>query len=155
RANVRRHQSRRRHHLFVARSSRSSRGAISMSLADPAVPSIEDAPPSKDAVQTPLRRFLADFFESRIAPVAVTILATLIVLAIIAPWIVPQNPYDLAQVDVLDSRLPPGERSSTGYTFWLGTDGAGRDLLSAMLYGLRISLAVGVMSGFIAMALGA
>jgi peptide/nickel transport system permease protein len=77
-------------------------------------------------------------------------------LALIAPWIVPQDPYDLAQVDILDSRLAPGTPSSSGkYTHWLGTDGAGRDLVSAMLYGLRISLAVGVMSGLIAMALGA
>jgi peptide/nickel transport system permease protein len=68
---------------------------------------------------------------------------------------VPQNPYDLAQVDVMDSRLPPGSQSMTGYTYLLGTDGAGRDLLSAMLYGLRISLTVGLLSGVIAMAIGA
>jgi peptide/nickel transport system permease protein len=78
------------------------------------------------------------------------------VLAAIAPWIVPQNPYDLAQVALLDSRLEPGTPSSSGkYTHWLGTDGAGRDLVSAMLYGLRISLTVGIMSGLIAMAMGA
>jgi peptide/nickel transport system permease protein len=104
---------------------------------------------------TPLRRFVSDYFESRVAAIAFVVLVVLIVLAAIAPWIVPQNPYDLAQVDVLDSRLPPGTKSTYGYTFWLGTDGAGRDLVSAMLYGLRISLTVGVMSGFIAMALGA
>jgi peptide/nickel transport system permease protein len=108
------------------------------------------------AVETPFRRFVAEYFESRIATAALLLLALIIVLAVIAPWIVPQNPYDLAQVDVLDSRLPPGEKNSvTDYTYWLGTDGAGRDLLSAMLYGLRISLAVGVMSGLIAMAIGA
>ena len=60
-------------------------------------------------------------------------------------WIAPQNPYDLAQVDILDSRLPPGSMGDRpAIRYWLGTDGAGRDLLSAMLYGLRISLLVGV-----------
>lgn len=126
-----------------------------MSLAEPTVPAADNALSAQDAVETPLKRFLSDFFESRLATIAVGILGTLILLAIIAPWIVPQNPYDLAQVDVLDSRLPPGTKSTYGYTFWLGTDGAGRDLVSAMLYGLRISLVVGVLSGFIAMALGA
>ena len=106
--------------------------------------------------QTPFQRFVADFTESRLATIAFILLIATMLLALIAPWIVPQNPYDLAQVDILDSRLPPGTPSSSGkYTHWLGTDGAGRDLVSAMLYGLRISLAVGVMSGLIAMALGA
>jgi peptide/nickel transport system permease protein len=105
-------------------------------------------------VETPFRRFMSEFLESRLAAGALLVLLALIVLALIAPWIVPQNPYDLGQVDVLDSRLPPGTKSSYGYTFWLGTDGAGRDLVSAMLYGLRISLIVGVMSGVIAMVLG-
>ena len=108
------------------------------------------------AVQTPFARFVADFTENRLAMAALLLLAAIVVLALLAPWIVPQNPYDLAQVDLLDSRLKPGTPSSSGkYTHWLGTDGAGRDLVSAMLYGLRISLAVGVMSGLIAMALGA
>jgi peptide/nickel transport system permease protein len=115
-----------------------------------------ELPKSLAKVETPLQRFLSDFFESRLATVATILLATLIVLALAAPWFVPQNPYDLAQVDVMDSRLVPGTKSTDGkYTHWLGTDGAGRDLVSAMLYGLRISLLVGVMSGFIAMGLGA
>lgn len=116
------------------------------------------APPGVTPVreETPLARFWGEYRESPLAVVALGLVAVLIALALIAPFVVPQNPYDLAQVDVLDSRLPPGTKSSTGkYTHWLGTDGAGRDLLSAMLYGLRISLAVGVMSGFIAMVLGA
>jgi peptide/nickel transport system permease protein len=104
--------------------------------------------------ETPLRRFVSDYFESPIATAALALLALLICLALLAPFITPQNPYNLAEVDVLDSRLPPGSKSMTGYTSWLGTDGAGRDLLSAMLYGLRISLAVGVMSGLIATVLG-
>lgn len=125
-----------------------------MTIAEPRAPVVIETA-AKDVVETPFKRFVSDFFESRIAAVAVISLATLIFLAAIAPWIVPQNPYDLAQVDVLDSRLEPGTKSTYGYTFWLGTDGAGRDLVSAMLYGLRISLIVGVMSGFLAMALGA
>ena len=107
------------------------------------------------AVETPFRRFVADFCESGIAVAGLGLLVFLVALAVLAPWITPQNPYDLAQVDVLDSRLPPGEKGFAGYTHWLGTDGAGRDLLSAIIYGLRISLSVGVMSGLIAMVIGA
>ena len=107
------------------------------------------------AVETPWRRFVSEYRESTVAMAALAALAVIVVLAILAPWLAPQNPYNLAEVDVLDSRLPPGSRSMTGMTFWLGTDGAGRDLLSAMLYGLRISLAVGVLSGLIAMVIGA
>lgn len=127
-----------------------------MSVVDARPEDVAAASRGKPAVQTPLARFIADFAESRMAMGAFVLLVLTIVLALIAPWIVPQNPYDLAQVDLLDSRLAPGTPSSSGkYTHWLGTDGAGRDLVSAMLYGLRISLAVGVMSGLIAMALGA
>lgn len=111
----------------------------------------KDAPP----VETPLRRFVAEYCESRLAVGAALFLLVLILLAALAPLIAPQNPYDLAQVDVLDSRLPPGEVGFSGMTYWFGSDGAGRDLLSAMLYGLRISLSVGFLSGLIAMAIGA
>jgi len=107
------------------------------------------------AVETPLRRFVSAFCESKLAVGAALFLLVLILLAAFAPLIAPQNPYDLAQVDVLDSRLPPGEVGFSGMTYWLGSDGAGRDLLSAMLYGLRISLSVGFLSGLIAMAIGA
>ena len=78
----------------------------------------------------------------------------IVALALLAPWITPQNPYDLAQVDVLDGRLPPGEKAFAGYTMWLGSDGLGRDLYSAILYGIRISLMVGLASGFIALMIG-
>lgn len=105
--------------------------------------------------ETPFRRFVGDFLESPVAAVSLAVLALICLLAAFAPLIAPQNPYDLAQVDVMDSRLPPGSEGMTGMVFWLGTDGAGRDLLSAMLYGLRISLAVGLMSGAIAMVIGA
>jgi peptide/nickel transport system permease protein len=77
-----------------------------------------------------------------------------VLLAILAPWITPQNPYDLAQVTIMDGRLPPGSEAFDGYTMWLGSDGAGRDLYSAILYGLRISLTVGLASGVIALIIG-
>ena len=105
-------------------------------------------------VETPFGRFVSEFFESRIAGVAFVALVTIILLAILAPWITPQNPYDLGQVDVLDGRLPPGSMAYTGYMMWLGSDGSGRDLYSAILYGLRISLSVGVASGVIALIIG-
>jgi len=115
-----------------------------------------DAGGTAAKVETPFRRFATEFLESPVATVALIMLATIVLLALFAPLISPQNPYDLGQVDILDGRLPPGEQSaSTGMTFWLGTDGAGRDMFSGILYGLRISLAVGVFSGFLAMAIGA
>ena len=78
-----------------------------------------------------------------------------LLLALFAPWIAPQNPYDLSKLDLMDSKLAPGAQSMMGSTFWLGTDGMGRDMLSAILYGLRVSLLVGVVSGVIALAIGA
>ncbi|MCY3670148.1 MAG: ABC transporter permease, partial [Alphaproteobacteria bacterium] len=106
------------------------------------------------AIETPFRRFASDFFESRIATVALAVFAVIAFIALFAPWIAPTDPYDLAQVSVLDSHMPPGAEAFDGRVFWLGTDGAGRDLVSAICYGLRISLGVGVMSGVIAMAIG-
>lgn len=105
-------------------------------------------------VETPFQRFRAEFFESKIATVALGVFLVIVLLAILAPWITPQNPYDLAQVSVMDGRLPPGSEAFDGYTMWLGSDGAGRDLYSAILYGLRISLTVGLASGVIALLIG-
>lgn len=105
-------------------------------------------------VQTPFRRFLSDFFESKVATGAIIVFGMILFIAIFAPWISPQDPYDLMVVDVMDSRLPPGEKSLSGMTFLLGSDGAGRDMLSAIFYGLRTSLGVGVMSGIIALCVG-
>lgn len=102
-----------------------------------------------------LRRFVADFFSSRIATAALFILFLLCLIALFAPWIAPQNPFDLGRLDVLDSRLPPGAISADGtLTYVLGTDAQGRDMLSAILYGIRISVAVGAVSTVIALAIG-
>ena len=103
---------------------------------------------------TPVRRIAADFAESPIALAGLTLLGLIVLAAIFAPLISPQNPYDLAQLDVLDSRLPPGSSSAEGKTFWLGTDDQGRDMLSGIFYGLRISIVVGVASTLCALAIG-
>jgi peptide/nickel transport system permease protein len=93
--------------------------------------------------------------QSRIAVCGLALLLVVLLLALFAPWIAPQNPYDLSKLDLMDSKLAPGAQSMMGSTFWLGTDGMGRDMLSAILYGLRVSLLVGVVSGVIALAIGA
>lgn len=74
--------------------------------------------------------------------------------AIFAPLIAPTNPYDLSTVSILDGRLAPGEEMFDGTIAWLGTDGAGRDVLSSILYGLRTSLTVAVSSAAVALAIG-
>lgn len=105
--------------------------------------------------ETPWRQFVRDFMESRLALFGLVLLVLVLFLALFAPWIAPQNPYDLAKLDLMDSKLAPGSESMTGSLFLLGTDGMGRDMLSAILYGLRVSLLVGVVSGVIALAIGA
>jgi len=77
-----------------------------------------------------------------------------VVLAVLAPWITPQDPYDLATLSLRDARRPPGFVGSGGYVHLLGTDAQGRDLLSAILYGLRISIQMGLMAGAIALVIG-
>jgi peptide/nickel transport system permease protein len=103
--------------------------------------------------ETPFGRILSDFLSSPTAVFGLVLLAAILTVAIAAPFISPQNPYDLAQLDVMDGRLPPGAKTDGG-TFWLGTDDQGRDMLSAIFYGLRISLTVGVVSTVLALALG-
>jgi len=122
--------------------------------ADPSRP--EPAAPASApvAADTPFRRFLSDFADSPLAVGAAVVLLLIILIAIFAPWISPQDPYDLATVSIFDARMPPGSVSMDGVPFLLGTDGAGRDLLSAIFYGLRISLSVGVISGLIAIVVG-
>jgi len=101
-----------------------------------------------------LREFAANYSKSRIALAALGVLILILAVALCAPLISPQNPYDLAQLDIMDSKLAPGAKSSAGWTFWLGTDDQGRDMLSAIFHGLRISLGVGVTSTLVALAIG-
>ena len=107
------------------------------------------------ALETPFKRFARHFFSSKIATVGFIALLLIVLAALLAPLISPQNPYDLSRLDVLDSRLEPGKTSADGsLTFLMGTDDQGRDMLSAILYGIRISVAVGVISTVIALVLG-
>jgi peptide/nickel transport system permease protein len=95
-------------------------------------------------------------FRGRPLPLIGAILLILfLVLALLAPYITPQDPYDLQQLDILDGRLPPGSYAAEGgYTYWLGTDEQGRDMWSAILYGLRTSLLVGVASTVVSLVIG-
>ena len=101
-----------------------------------------------------LRGFASDFADSRIAVAGLITFVAIVLLACLAPWVAPQNPYDLATLSIMDSRLSPGSESFDGTVYWLGTDGLGRDVFSAILYGLRISLGVGATSAVIALLLG-
>lgn len=95
------------------------------------------------------------FFSGPSAYVATASLLLLVVLAIFATELSPQNPYDLRQLDIMDGRLPPGSTTFDGsMTFHLGTDEQGRDILSGILYGLRVSLSVSIAATLAAMAIG-
>jgi peptide/nickel transport system permease protein len=88
------------------------------------------------------------------AVIAGLLLAIVAVAAALAPLIAPQNPFDLASLDVLNATLPPAWQEGGDPQFLLGTDAQGRDLLSAILYGTRISLVVGVLAVVIQAAIG-
>jgi peptide/nickel transport system permease protein len=113
------------------------------------------APAAPAPQDSPWRRVRRQFFASRVAAVALALLLLLVVAAFAAPLIAPQDPYDLSKVSVVDAELPPGARGeSSGMLHLLGTDGAGRDLLSAILYGLRISIGIGLLSALAALVIG-
>ncbi|MGK9054629.1 ABC transporter permease [Neorhizobium petrolearium] len=82
------------------------------------------------------------------------VLALFVLAAITAPVLAPQNPYDMLQILGWEASSPPGTMSGNGYRYLLGTDGLGRDIASCILYGLRISLVVSVVSAAAAAAIG-
>ena len=111
------------------------------------------APPSA------LHRFLdSDFvFSFKRTPTAVisaTVLSLLVLIALLAPWLAPQNPFDPTVLDLMNARLPPAWLKDGQMKFPLGTDGQGRDLLSVLMYGLRISLMVSFCATLFALAVG-
>ena len=94
------------------------------------------------------------FLRNRVAQLAALIAIVMIGGAALAAWIAPTNPYDLTSFDLLDSLLPPSWSAEGDSRFVIGTDDQGRDLLSAILYGTRLSLLVGVLSITFASVLG-
>ena len=106
------------------------------------------------AIDSPFKAFARGYAKSYVAVGALAVLIAILLAALFAPWISPQNPYDLAQLDIMDSKLAPGSKGGTGMIFWLGTDDQGRDMWSGILHGLRISLGVGVGATLAALAIG-
>ena len=104
--------------------------------------------------ETPLGRFIRAFLDDNTAIFGLAVFLLILTVALAAPLISPQNPYDLAAVDLMDSKQPPGAMAVEGFRMWLGSDGVGRDLWSGILHGLRISLMVGAVSGIIAASVG-
>ena len=117
-------------------------------------------PPTAPAAAPGLLARLLDsdvWFSFRTSPMA--ILAAVIALlctfcAVFAPWVSPHNPFDLATLNLSDARLPPAWEDGGNQTYLLGTDDQGRDILSALFYGARISLFVGFASVLVSMVVG-
>ena len=87
---------------------------------------------------------LYSFKRDKVAMVSFVILALLLLAALFAPLLAPYNPYDPTAIDIMDAELPPSWMEEGESRFFLGTDIQGRDLVSTMLYGLRISVLIGI-----------
>ena len=108
----------------------------------------------KKEAHSPFRVAVSALLHDKLALLGIIIVVLMIAAAVFAPLIAPQNPYDLSQLDIMDNRLPPGSQSMSGLVYMLGTDDQGRDLFSAILYGLRTSIVVGTTSAAIALVIG-
>ena len=97
---------------------------------------------------------LWSFIHNPGAMIAATIAVSLIIAAFAAPWIAPYNPFDPAQISLWDGKLPPAWTDGGNPHYLLGTDNQGRDMLSTILYGGRLSIVVGMASVFLGMLLG-
>jgi peptide/nickel transport system permease protein len=94
------------------------------------------------------------FTHSKSAMIAAVVLAVLLITAIFAPLFAPQNPYDAAQLDMWKAELPPVWQEGGEWPYLLGTDTQGRDMLSAILYGTRISIVIGLASVALSLLIG-
>ena len=108
----------------------------------------------KNGVQNNNSKIIIKKFTKPATIISLGLLFIIIFCAVLAPFLAPTNPYDLKVVSILDSRLSPGDSMFNGNVAWLGTDGAGRDVLSAIIYGLRTSLIVAICSALIALTIG-
>lgn len=94
------------------------------------------------------------FRRSPVAQMAAVLVLVSTFAALFAPWVAPHNPFDLSTIDLLDARLPPAWQPDGNPRFLLGTDDQGRDILSAVIYGTRISLFVGLCAVVLSLVLG-
>ena len=94
------------------------------------------------------------FRNSPVTIVAAVVFGICLIAAIFAPWLAPHNPFDLKTLNLLDALTPPAWIEGGKRTFVLGTDDQGRDLLSAIMFGSRVSLLVGIVSVMFAMLIG-
>jgi len=131
-------------------------GAAAVVTAAVATAPVDRVPHVEPLRTTPARATILRKLRSRpSAKKSLLALGLLILLIVAAPFFAPQNPYDLLALDIMDGRLPPGSANfDETITYWLGTDAQGRDMLSAILYGLRISLFVGLCAVLISVAIG-
>ncbi|UXH79332.1 ABC transporter permease [Roseateles amylovorans] len=128
------------------------------STAPPSVPPSPNPGPPTRAPNALQRFFDGDvwhsFTRSPVTMAAAVVALFCLVCAVFAPWIAPHDPFDLSTVDLMDSRLPPAWSEGGSTKFLLGTDDQGRDLLSAIMYGARISMLVGFASVLVSMVIG-
>ena len=95
------------------------------------------------------------FRRSPVVMISAVVLILFVLLALLAPWLAPQNPFDPAALNLMDGKTPPlSPNAFTGNRVVLGTDDPGRDVLSVILYGSRLSLLVGFASVFLAALIG-
>jgi len=98
--------------------------------------------------------FLYYFLRDKVAMVSFAVFMVFLVLAFAAPIIAPTDPYKLSAIDIMDSELPPSWMEGGEPQFILGTDDQGRDILSTILYGSRLSLTIGFLAVGLQLVLG-
>jgi peptide/nickel transport system permease protein len=94
------------------------------------------------------------FRSSPVAVVATAVALLMILSSVFAGWVAPHNPFDLATINLMDASMPPVWEEKGDPKFLLGTDDQGRDVYSAILYGMRISLVIGIAAVVLAMLMG-